>query len=138
MTDPPRPAPRRTIAIVGLVTLLLAAWGAAQWSLIPVSLHTTVERIDYQSESGYRWRILRLADGRDLVVDRRITDGFDRWPERRDLPIDKRAGARTVTIGGRTVDLRLSGEFWRVVASIGALVGLAIGRATLSSEPGRA
>lgn len=140
---PSRP-PGFAVAALGLCTFAIAVWGAIQWTLAPVAIHSRIIAVEYQSESGYRWRVLRLADGRDLVIDRRITDQLGDWTASGGRTIDKRAWERTVTVGGRPVRLAPSVELWKVVATVGTVVAFAVVRARraepddLSSAPGRA
>lgn len=121
------------LIVAAALTLACAAWGAAQWSLIPVGIDDEVIAVRYQSESGYRWRTIELDDGRELVVDRRVTDQFDDW-ERLDGRAVKAAGERELLVGDEQADLALSFEFWKVVVTVGAIVGVAVWRATRSTR----
>lgn len=137
--------PRVAVAAVGLFTFAVAAWGALQWTLVPVAVHSRIVAVEYQSESGYRWRILRLQDGRALVIDRRITNQLGDWSTLGGQTVDKRAWEHTLTVGDRQARLAPSVELWKVVATVGAVVAFAVIRAgrveraepdDLSSGPG--
>lgn len=121
------------LIVVAAITFACAAWGAAQWSLIPIGIDDEIVTVRYQSESGYRWRIVELDDGRQLVVDRRITDQFEDWQQLDGRQATKAAGERELAVDDERADLALSFEFWKVVATVGAIVGLATWRATRRS-----
>ncbi|MCB1038272.1 MAG: hypothetical protein KDA94_01870 [Acidimicrobiales bacterium] len=128
---------RRTpwlLVVQAAVTLAFAAWGAARWSLIPVSIDDEVVTVRYQSESGYRWRILELADGRQLVIDRRITDQLDDWEHLDGRRAVTTMGSRELAIGDERASLAPSVEFWKVVLTMSGIVVVAITRAARSER----
>ena len=122
------------LVVAAALTFALAAWGAAQWSLIPIAIDDQVVAVRYQSESGYHWRILDLDDGRHLVIDRRITDQFEDWEHLGGRRATKAAGERELVVGDERAGLALSGEFWKVVLTMGAIGATAIWRAGRAVE----
>lgn len=112
-----------------LVTLAGGLWGALSWSLIPQRLDGTIEKVQYESESGYRWRILTLEDGTRQVIDRRIINPFSDWRDLEGQAIRKDRGETRVHIGERTVGLVPSIEFWKVLFCLTATSGVVLWRA---------
>ena len=111
-------------AMVGLV-LVLGLWGALSWSLIPQAVDGRVDRIGYHSDTGYRFWVLRLDDGRALVVDRQVVSTLG--PAKMEgRAVSKDRWSTTLHVGNRTVDLRPSRAFWQVLAALGALCFLGL------------
>ncbi len=110
------------------ITLMLGTWGACSWSLIPLDVHGRINRIVYQSDSGYRWRILELDDGRSFVIDRRITGQLGHWQALRGQRVDTDSGSHTLRVGNTSAHLAPSVEFWKILFTFAALATFALVR----------
>lgn len=131
----------RVVLAFALLTMALGVCGAWRWSLVPLGLHGRVEKIEYQSESGYRWRTLHLEDGRSFVIDRRITAQLGDWQELDGQRVDTDSGAHRLRVGGQTARLGPSIEFWRMVFTFATFTVLVLARRrpairSLTGEPG--
>lgn len=130
----PQRARRIVLACLCLVTLGSGALGAFRWSLIPVGIHSRIAKVEYQSESGYHWRILHLTDGQTWVIDRRITNQLGDWQRLHGQTVRKQPWQRSVRIGHQRVPLVPSVEFWKVLFTFAALGAFVLWRAR-RSEP---
>ena len=93
-------------AMVGLV-LVLGLWGALSWSLIPQAVDGRVDRIGYHSDTGYRFWVLRLDDGRALVVDRQVVSTLG--PAKMEgRAVSKDRWSTTLHVGNRTTPAVIS------------------------------
>jgi hypothetical protein len=106
-------------AMVGLV-LGIGLWGALSWSLIPQAIDGRVDAIGYHSDTGYRFWVLELDDGRSLVVDRQVVNALGP-AEMEGHTVAKDRWSTTLHVGDRTVDLRPSRAFWQVAVALVAL-----------------
>lgn len=116
---------RWTIAVAGLATVALGAWGALSWSLIPVAIDGRITAVGYQSDTGLRWRVIGLSNGGDRVVDGALLG------DRRHLVgkgIEKRRFSSTVTIGSRRTPLVVSPVSWKVIAVLSLFAAFAAAR----------
>jgi len=120
-----QPCSRALLGILGLATVALGAWGALQWSLIPIGFGGRVESVDYSSETGYQLRILKLTDGRSWVIDEAIVEELGGPPEMVGERAHKSTGDRTLTVGTERVNLSVSHDAWKVATVLSGFVVVA-------------
>lgn len=129
-----RPLTSLVLPLLCVATVAYGTWGALTWSLIPLQLDGRIQRVQFMSESGYRWRILTLDDGTRLVIDGRVTHPLGDWDELPGQPIEKGTGDRAVRIGDRTWGLAPSTEMWKVLGVLTGVSALVLWRWRRHSE----
>ena len=120
--------------------LAMGAWAALQWSLIPTRVDGMIDKVEYSSDTGDRFREVTFADGRTLVVDRQVVVPLGRVKQLEGHVFHKAAWDRTLTEGDRSIALSPSAAFWQVVVALSlvAVASLARRRWRLRwSGPGR-
>jgi hypothetical protein len=115
------------LVALGTFTVAVGVWGALGWSLIPVGLDGTIERVDYHDDTGLHFVVLSLTDGRDLIVDTRVVPPSD-WKRAKGARVHKAAGDTVLVVGGRRRRLAPSLDFWKVSISLVALSAFTVHR----------
>lgn len=112
----------------GLFTVSLGAYGALAWSLVPVGVSGTIDRIEYQSDTGSRFRDLTLKDGTTWVIDRQVAHLFDRDQGPTGQVVHKQPWSRSIQVGDRTESVAPSAEVWKVLFALAAVALAAVMR----------
>lgn len=132
-----RPSVLVVLVVASLGTLVLGIWGSLRWSLIPVRLDGTVA-LSSEAKEGPPMRDLVTEGGHVWTIDAALLERMGGPDDVQGKPIEKAAWSRTLTLGGRTVPLTPSREFWRTSAAFCLLVGAALVRYGLRFRVGRA
>lgn len=111
--------------------------GAFRWTLVPIAVHERLVDTGYQDGTSERMRTLDLESGRRIVVDRSLIERAGGRDALRGVSVSKERGQKTLTVSGREVDLRLPSEFWRTMAALVFLIGLASWRRVRGQAPAR-
>lgn len=115
-----------TLIVLGVITVAIGAAGASEWSLIPVGLHARVASTGW-SDNGPPFKVLNLVGGRQLTIDTRLFQRMGGEGIKGRL-VEKERGDRAVTVNGRTISLTVSSQFWKVAATLTAVVAFALWR----------
>ena len=115
-----------TVAIMALCVLGIGLVGALRWTLIPLAVNGRVEKSEQQDGTSEHFRTIDLENGQSLVVDRSLVKRAGGREALNGAEVQKEQWQRTLVVGGRLVALHPSVEFWRTLAALALLVGVAL------------
>ena len=115
-----------TVAIMALCVLGIGLVGALRWTLIPLAVNGRVEKSEQQDGTSEHFRTIDLENGQSLVVDRSLVKRAGGREALNGAEVHKEQWQRTLVVGGRSVALHPSVEFWRTLAALALLVGVAL------------